>query len=118
MLALSTDQGGRWFKPGETIRGNAEWHLDGDAEAIDVRLFWYTAGKGTQDVEIVAAHRFERPARHGHGEFSLRVPRGPYSFTGTLITLSWAIELVVDPGGETERLDLVIGPQPVEVDIR
>lgn len=118
MLTLATDQGSRWFKPGETIRGTAEWHLDDDADAIDVRLFWHTSGKGTQDVEVVAAHRFDLPARHGHGGFRFRVPRGPYSFSGRLITLSWAIELVVDPGGQTERLDLLIGPQPVEVDIR
>jgi hypothetical protein len=44
-------------------------------------------------------------------------PKGPYAFSGKLITLAWAIELVVLPGGETERLDLLIGPAPVEVDL-
>jgi hypothetical protein len=118
VLDLSLDQTNSWFKPGDTVVGTAEWHLGEEADAIEVRLFWYTQGKGTQDVGVAAAHRFETPHRHGSGSFRLQVPRGPYSFSGRLISLSWAIELVVLPGTETERRDLIVGPHPVEVDIR
>ena len=117
VLTLQTTDGGSWFKPGELIEGTASWHLDDEVEAIEVRLFWYTSGKGTRDVEVVRSLRTEAPETSGHREFSIRVPDGPYSFSGKLITLAWAIEIVALAGGETERLDLTIGPQPVEVDI-
>jgi hypothetical protein len=117
MLTIQTREGGTWFRPGETIQGEASWHLDGEAESIEIRLFWFTAGKGTRDVEIVGTSRIERPESSGTRPFELAVPRGPYSFSGKLITLSWAIEIVALPSGETERLDLNVGPTPVEVDI-
>ena len=117
MLSLHTADGGTWFKPGELIEGRATWHLDSEPEAVEVRLFWFTTGKGSQDVGIVRTLRTEAPGVSGQREFSMRLPEGPYSFSGRLITLAWAIEVVVLPGGETERLDLRVGPQPVEVDI-
>jgi hypothetical protein len=117
MLKIEIRDGGSWFKPGETIAGTASWHLDEEGESIEARLFWFTQGKGARDVEIVAARHMARPERTGTMAFELEVPRGPYSFSGKLITLAWAIELVVLPSGTTERLDLTIGPQPVEVDI-
>jgi hypothetical protein len=118
-LTLQTTDGGTWFKPGELVEGRASWYVgqSEDVETIEVRLFWYTSGKGTQDVGIVRVLRTESPDTSGYRDFSIRVPEGPYSFSGKLITLSWAIELVALPSGETERLDLRIGPQPVEVEI-
>ena len=118
MLTLHTADGRTWFKPGELIEGEASWHLDGETEAVEVRLFWYTTGKGSQDVGIARTLRTELPDTSGHRDFSIRAPDEPYSFSGKLISLSWAIELVALPDGETERLDLLIGPQPVEVDLR
>ncbi len=117
MLTLQTTDGGTWFKPGKLIEGRASWHLDGEGDAVEVRLFWYTTGKGSQDVEIVRRFRTDSPETSGHHDFSIRAPEGPYSFSGKLITLAWAIELVALPSGQTERLDLLIGPTPVEVDL-
>ena len=117
MLTIQTRDGGTWFRPGETVEGTVSWHLDEDARAVEVRLFWYTEGKGSQDVEVIDTKHMAQPEVSGTRAFEFKIPRGPYSFSGKLITLAWAIELVVIPGGETERLDLKIGPQPVEVDI-
>jgi hypothetical protein len=117
MLTISIGEGGRWFKPGEAINGTAGWFLDDDADAVEVRLFWFTSGKGTRDVEVVGRFHIGQPERNGNRSFSFQVPAGPYSFSGALITLTWAIELVALPSGETERLDLVIGPRPVEVEL-
>lgn len=117
MLTIQTTDGGTWFKPGELVEGTATWRLDAEADAVEVRLFWYTSGKGSRDVEVIRSLRDEHPLPTGSRSFSLRVPEGPYSFSGKLITLAWAIELVALPSGETERLDLLIGPQPVEVDL-
>ena len=118
ILRITTDGTQTWFKPGATIAGDTSWHLDGEAEAVEVRLFWYTRGKGTQDVVVVDFLRVDHPEPSGHRRFGFAIPNGPYSFSGTLITLSWAVELVVFPGEDTARLDLVVGPQPIEVSIR
>lgn len=117
MLTIRTDGGRTWFRPGEVIEGDVSWLLDTDAEDLEIRLFWYTSGKGTRDVEIVDSSRIAVPGQSDNRSFHLQAPDGPYSFSGKLITLSWALELVVEPGGASERLDLVIGPQPIEVQL-
>lgn len=117
MVSLTIEEGRTWFKPGETIAGDASWRLDEEADTFEVRLFWYTTGKGSRDVGVVRTRRIEQPERDGSRKFRLDVPRGPYSFSGKLITLAWAIEIVALPSGETERLDIVIAPTPVEVDL-
>lgn len=114
-LRLDLDGERRWFLPGDELAGRAVWRLDGDPAAIEVRLFWHTSGKGTEDVEVVENHRIDAPGLAGESDFGFRLPLGPYSFSGSLITLSWALELVALPSGETERVDLVVGPTPVEV---
>jgi hypothetical protein len=118
MLTLVTSDGKTWYKPGDTVEGRVEWFLDEPADAVEIRLFWHTSGKGTRDVGIVESLRFDAPEGSGHGVFRFRVPDGPYSFSGTLITLAWALEAVALPSGETGRLDLGVGPRPVEVMLR
>lgn len=115
-LTISTADGGRWVRPGSELAGQAAWYLDEEADAIELRLFWLCRGDGTDDhVEVVDCLRVARPAPSGSRSFRFRVPDGPYSFAGSLFTLSWALELVVLPPGETARLDLTVGPRPVEV---
>ena len=117
MLNLETADGRSWFKPGELIVGRASWYLDKEVDAIEIRLFWYTSGKGSRDVGVERTLRIERPDTSGYRDFSFPAPEGPYSFSGKLITLQWSIEVVVLPNGETERFDLGIGPRPIEVDL-
>ncbi len=116
-LRITTTDGRTWFKPGESINGAASWVTDEPAEALEVRLFWYTSGKGTEEAEIVDSLSVPGPEPSGERRFSFRLPEGPYSFSGRLITLRWALEIVLEPSKEVERLDLLIGPRPVEVDI-
>jgi hypothetical protein len=51
------------FRPGETARGTISWSLPQRPSWLDFRLFWYTQGKGTQDVTIVKARRIDAPDR-------------------------------------------------------
>ena len=114
-LSLDIEGARSWYEPGATLSGKASWSLDADADAVELRLFWFTEGRGTQDVGIVAEKRIEAPGSSGSREFRFRLPEGPYSFSGKLITLKWALELIAEPSGLTERADLVVGPQPIEV---
>ena len=117
-LEITTDSGETWVRPGDTLSGTAKWELGEPPEAIEVRLFWYTTGKGTRDVGLVDQRRIEQPERYGSTAFRFRIPEGPLSFTGTLITLAWAVEAVALPSEDSGRLDLLVGPTPVEIDLR
>ncbi len=62
---IFTELDNRVFVPGEEISGRVEWS-GGDSSvdpnkqvSAEVRLFFYTSGKGSRDVEIVATHRME-----------------------------------------------------------
>jgi hypothetical protein len=117
-LEIITDHGATCFMPGSTIAGELRWSLADDAEALELRLFWHTLGRGTDDVGVVASQRIDHPGQSGSRRFAFEVPEGPYSFSGKLITLAWALELVQLPGQATTRLDLLVGSSTDEVDLR
>jgi hypothetical protein len=114
-LRIDLEDDRRWFLPGDAVSGRVAWHLDRAPDAIELRLFWHTQGKGTEDVELIDQLCIEAPGGDGERVFAFRLPSGPYSFSGALITLSWALELVALPDGELERVDLVVAPTPVEL---
>lgn len=103
------------FSPGQPIRGTARWRLDIAPEEIQVRLFWYTEGKGDQDVEIVDTVARSSPAAEGELEFSFTAPAAPLSFSGRLISLVWAVEAVVLPGGGAARHEILLARDGREI---
>lgn len=114
-LTIQLDGDRTVFAPGEILRGRCVWQFDKPMKALEIRLFWYTQGKGTQDVCLVEKRAIATPALSGQGRFEMQIPEGPYSFSGTLITLSWALEALPVPGREAERLELVVSPTGREV---
>lgn len=117
-LELELAEGRPWWLPGSTVEGTARWRLAEEPEAVELRLIWHTSGKGTRDVELVDSRRLDRPGAVGEHRFGFRLPEGPYSFSGTLVSLGWSVEVVVSPGEESARADLVVSPTPVEVLLR
>jgi hypothetical protein len=115
-LSVEIENGKLAFKPGEEVRGHASWTLDADPESVEVRLFWRTEGKGTQDVEIVDSKAFEGPGLKDRREFRLKIPSGPYSFAGKLVAIVWSVEVVAEPGSQAGRQDIVVSPtgRPIE----
>lgn len=103
------------FAPGGELHGRASWALAGTATALEIRLFWYTAGKGTVEVGVVAVRRLEKPAAEGASDFAFRLPALPFSFSGKLITLTWAVEFVVLPGDRAARAEFVLSPHGHEL---
>ena len=92
------------FKPGETVEGA----VVGGSPSVEVRLFWYTEGKGTQDLEVVATAHPD-----AEGRFRLTLPPAPYSFSGRLISLIWAVEAV--GGDASPRVELLVSPDGGEI---
>jgi hypothetical protein len=115
LIELQTDDGRTAYLPGEALSGTVSWRLDAAADGVEVRLFWYTRGKGTTDVQVVKAQHFDSAGMSGQRSFRFVLPEEPYSFSGKLISLVWALEAVVQPGDRTQRLELVVGPGAREV---
>ncbi len=105
----------RNYRPGETVEGVAGWRLDKPPQAVELRLFWFTRGKGTEDVGVVNQLRFDAPQLEEGRRFSFPLPAGPYSFSGQLISLIWALELVVEPDEQSTRVELVVSPTTGEI---
>lgn len=106
-LSILTAERKLAFRPGEVCEGEVSWQLDQPPELVELRLFWYSEAKSEQDVEVVASQAFEATPQ-GEGRFRFEIPAGPLSFVGPLVTLSWALELVAEPGEETERLPILV----------
>ena len=100
--------------PGDTIEVTFEWRLAEAPKTIEANLFWFTSGKGTQDLTIVETQP-ATPVARGDQRFKFKLPHSPYSFSGTLITLTWAVELVADD--LAERWEFVMAPDAKEVNL-
>jgi hypothetical protein len=103
------------FGPRDTIRGVIEWNLDSNPRRLDLSLFWYTAGRGTRDVGMVHNAWFDDPGMHGSKEFSFALPDGPFSVSGKLVSIIWAIELTCSPGSETTRREITLSVTGKEI---
>ncbi|HEX8296500.1 MAG TPA: hypothetical protein VF593_09385 [Chthoniobacteraceae bacterium] len=107
----------RCFSLGEEIGGAVLWEMERAPAKAELRLLWFTRGKGTEDIAVVEIVRFEAPQLGDTRPFSLRAPEAPYSFSGKLISLLWALELVLEPGGHCERVELTIAPGGEEIEL-
>ena len=113
MIQIRLDQ--KHFLPGDEISGAADWQQLESTESLDIRLIWYTAGKGDRDFKIVSFHTVENPANEGSEAFSFIAPDYPLSFSGKLISLVWAIEAIAFPSHAAETENIVIGPNRQEI---
>jgi len=119
MLQIETRDGRTAYQPGEQIDGTVRWRFEVPPKSLEARLFWYTEGKGERDVGVVESLPFANPGKEDHQPFSFRLPAGPYSFSGKIIDLLWAIEVVAEPGGrpegQAERLGILMSPSGREI---
>ena len=114
-LSIILEQDKTTFVPRETVRGTVRWNLDAGIRHLELSLFWYTAGKGTRDVGVIETYRLDEPGASGSKDFSFTLPEGPYSFSGKLISLIWALELTGSPGSETIRREITVSPSRREI---
>lgn len=99
------------FSPGDTVSGEVSWQRDAPPKSAELRLLWRTSGRGTVDICVVETTFFGDPQPTETRPFAFRLPAGPYSFSGSLITLTWGLELSVDPGEEVTGVDFVVAPE-------
>jgi hypothetical protein len=118
VLELAFDENGSACEPGGRVAGTASWAAEHPPDRVEVRLFWYTKGKGDQDLAVVDTVTFDAPSATDRRPFSFRLPAAPPSFRGQLVELVWAIEVVALPGEEAALRELVVGPGGRVVDVR
>jgi hypothetical protein len=114
-LRIATRNEQTSFRPGEELHGAAGWRLDQLPARIEARLFYYTRGRGTEDVVVVQRTRFDPPQQEGARPFQFTLPDAPYSFSGKLLSIIWALELVAEPGGRSARFEFVMSPSGTEI---
>jgi hypothetical protein len=115
LLKIELSDARTGFEPGQELPGTAAWKLDKPPRAVELRLFWHTSGMGTENAGVVETVRFDHPLPEETRSFRFRLPDAPYSFTGKLISLRWALELVAEPSKEVARREITIAPGGEEV---
>jgi hypothetical protein len=105
------------YRPGEEVHGAVLWEAAEKPELAEVRLLWFTRGKGTEDGAVAAAEAFADPQPGDTRTFKFVLPEGPYSFSGRLISLIWAVEFILKPGDHFQRVEIVVGPDGREVQL-
>jgi len=113
-LTLNLNQ--KNLKPNEQVKGNITWFLDKIPKDLEIRLFWHTQGRGTEDLKIIDKVNIT-PALQGEYSFTFTLPQGPYSFSGKLISLIWAIEFVANPSDDCARKDITLSPTGQEIQL-
>lgn len=88
------------------VGGEAAWNLPAPPRLLELRLFWYTSGRGTMDVGIAERQRIDAAEGQGRRRFAFSLPTAPQPFAGKLVAITWALELVAEPGGQVARLEL------------
>ncbi len=116
MLHIKLDRKKTCYAPGDLIAGTIQAsELPSEAHKLAIRLLWFTTGKGTRDVntccEIVQAIG---PAPSTLA-FEFIAPHRPLSFSGQLISLQWAIEVVAFPSKQSSLAEIVITHGDAEI---
>ncbi|MCP5542213.1 MAG: hypothetical protein H7A52_18880 [Akkermansiaceae bacterium] len=118
-MTLTTEFDNRAYVPGETLRGRVSWPSSGPPpEEVEVRLFYYTEGKGDRDIVVVDSLTIDRPSAPDSRDYAFRLPEdGPFSFSGKLVSLVWAVEAQRDDDGDSAKIDFVYSPTGQELDL-
>lgn len=112
-LQLDTDYDA--YYPGSDLQVIITWDFASKPDLFELRLTWNTAGKGSRDLALVQAQEIPVDTMNGRKEVTIRLPWGPYSFSGKLISLIWGVEVVTRPGKESVRKEFTMGPDANEV---
>jgi hypothetical protein len=103
------------YEPCDELHGAVAWQLANAPTAVEVRLIWFTSGRGSQDVCVADKVRLELLQPEQAHPFQFQLPEAPHSFSGKLISLAWAVEAVVEPADEAARVNFIMAPGGREI---
>ncbi|MCC7368298.1 MAG: hypothetical protein IT306_07745 [Chloroflexi bacterium] len=90
------------FEPGQAVSGSVVVQPDRSMEcrSLTVRLIWFTEGRGNPASDQVAETSITQgrlvPEMVVEGAFQFQLPQQPWSYSGRLVSVIWAIEVNVD----------------------
>lgn len=114
-LEIQIDGGRTEFEPGETIVVHLNWSLPEPPESLKLQLVWNTIGKGTTDRGLEKTIAIDASGREGTHRVELTLPAAPYSFSGKLVSLVWALELMAKRPRAEFRTEMTIAPGRSEI---
>jgi hypothetical protein len=117
-IRVTTRAGQTAYRPGDQIEGSASWNLPSPPTSVEIRLVWFTRGKGTPDISVVETQLVANPASMGDTAFRFLLPDGPHSFSGKLISLLWTVEAVAFNGSKmigSGRQEFTLSPDGQEI---
>jgi len=105
------------FAPRETVTGRVSWELDSPPQSAELRLIWTASSRALADGDLVQTIPFPDPQATETRPFTLTLPEAPYSFSGALITLTWTLELEVQPDTHSDSVAITMAPggQPISL---
>jgi hypothetical protein len=109
MIAVRPADGTSERRPDDVIEVAAEWDLAKPPQRLEARLFWYTQGSGSPDIGVVQTTPVAMADQRGKERFRFKLPAGPYSCSGQLVSIGWAVELTGDD--DLARWDFTLGPE-------
>lgn len=108
-MKIILNEAGGVYQPFGVINGQVSPFITESAELV---LFWYTKGIGTEDVEIVERKELNESVSN---QFSFTLPDEPYSMSGKLLSVIWALELVDAKNDAIDRQEFVVSPTGEEL---
>ncbi|MFC4992024.1 hypothetical protein [Rubritalea tangerina] len=117
-LSISLTHTSDSYLPGDTLHGQIHWpNATAPSQKVAVRLFWFTEGRGSQDLEIIDELQLTL-SPHSPTEFHFTLPHFPFSFSGKLISLQWAVEAISLPDeSHTSRHPFCLSPTKDEINL-
>ncbi|GIW95378.1 MAG: hypothetical protein KatS3mg110_3419 [Pirellulaceae bacterium] len=104
------------YEPGDVMVAQVEWQLPAPPDYLQVALVWFTRGKGNTDHRVVERLRIDGPLESaGSKRLGIQLPVSPWSFSGRLISLLWAIEVTAYPSRTRTRCPFVMAPNREEI---
>lgn len=114
MIQLHFESDHNEFKPGEVLRGKLAWDISAARSELELRLLWFTSGSGSSDLQVVEARPIAIQQTSGT-DFKFVLPYSPYSFSGKLLSLVWAIEVVCGDEQTVVRKEFFLSPTGREI---
>ena len=102
-------------QPFQSLSGTVKIHAPIDAPQLELRVFWFTRGRGDEEAEISYQMEID-PQKHAT-PFSFQLPASPYSFAGQLITLAWAVEVVDHRDNSLNLVPFLLSPTGEELQL-
>jgi len=108
MIRLQLEQ--EEYAPGDLLVG--AFCLDEqppDLESVELSVLWQTEGKGDEDLDAIHHTAWNRStdtlaSLANPQEFSVTLPRSPWSYDGTLIKICWCVRVRARWGRQGEEV--------------